>query len=156
MTVTTAARQTLVPALDHHAGAERELERLVGTRKVLGWPKRCILPNVFLWEYSYKRLQLAQLLGQHGVFLTRAQHLPPGGRLWARAGLCCTWSRSLLESNLAPPSCRPGPRHRHPPTKDVAYFRAAVGVGWRLKLLVGSVGRITGGFCARRCGALHP
>jgi hypothetical protein len=36
MTLTSVARQTLVPALDHHAGAERELERLVGTRNVLG------------------------------------------------------------------------------------------------------------------------
>jgi hypothetical protein len=26
--------------------------------------------HAFLWEYSYKRLQLAQLLGQLGVFLT--------------------------------------------------------------------------------------
>jgi hypothetical protein len=39
-------------------------------RKVLGWPKRCKLAHAFLWEYSYKRLKLAQLLGQLGVFLT--------------------------------------------------------------------------------------
>ena len=39
-------------------------------RKVLGWPKRCKLAHAFLWEDSYKRLQLAQLLGQLGVFLT--------------------------------------------------------------------------------------
>jgi hypothetical protein len=30
------------------------------------------LPHAFRWEYSYKRLQLAQLLGQLGVFLTFA------------------------------------------------------------------------------------
>jgi hypothetical protein len=40
-------------------------------RKLLGWPKRCKLARAFLWEYSYKRLELAQLLGQLGVFLTR-------------------------------------------------------------------------------------
>jgi hypothetical protein len=39
-------------------------------RKVLGWPKICKLARAFLREYSYKRLQLAQLLGRHGVFLT--------------------------------------------------------------------------------------
>ena len=38
--------------------------------KVSGWPKRCKLARAFLWEYSYKRLKLAQLLGQLGVFLT--------------------------------------------------------------------------------------
>jgi hypothetical protein len=37
---------------------------------VLGWPKICKLVHVFLWEYSYKRLKLSQLLGQLGVSLT--------------------------------------------------------------------------------------
>jgi hypothetical protein len=37
---------------------------------VLGWPKICKLARAFLWEYRYKRLRLAQLLGQLGVFLT--------------------------------------------------------------------------------------
>jgi hypothetical protein len=37
---------------------------------VLGWHKRCKLAHAFLWEHSYRRLQLAQLLGQLGVFLT--------------------------------------------------------------------------------------
>jgi hypothetical protein len=49
---------------------------------VLGWPKRCRLAHVFLWEYSYKRLELAQVLGQLGVFLT-CQLMPAqasGGR----------------------------------------------------------------------------
>ena len=40
--------------------------------KVLSWPKRCKLAHAFLREYSYKRLKLAQLLGQLGVFLTSA------------------------------------------------------------------------------------
>ena len=39
-------------------------------RNVLGWPKICKLAHAFLWEYSYKRLKLAQLLGQLGVLLT--------------------------------------------------------------------------------------
>ena len=39
-------------------------------RKVLGRPKRCKLAHAFLWEQSYKRLELAQLLGQLGVYLT--------------------------------------------------------------------------------------
>ena len=41
-----------------------------GAKKVLGWPKRRKLARAFLWEYSYRRLQLAQLLGQLVVFLT--------------------------------------------------------------------------------------
>jgi hypothetical protein len=39
-------------------------------RKMLGWPKICKLAHAFLWEYSYKRLKFAQLLGQLSVFLT--------------------------------------------------------------------------------------
>ena len=39
-------------------------------RKVLGWPKQCKFAHAFLWEYSYKRLKLARLLGKLGVFLT--------------------------------------------------------------------------------------
>jgi hypothetical protein len=37
---------------------------------VLGWPKRCKLARAFLWEYSDKRLKLAQLQGQFGVLFT--------------------------------------------------------------------------------------
>ena len=37
---------------------------------MLGWAKRCKLTHAFLWEYSFKRLGLAQRLGQLGVFLT--------------------------------------------------------------------------------------
>jgi hypothetical protein len=42
-------------------------------RTVLGWPKRRKLAHAFLWKYSYKRLKLAQLLAQLGVFLTWAR-----------------------------------------------------------------------------------
>jgi hypothetical protein len=37
---------------------------------MLGWPEICKLAHAFLWEYSYKRLKLAQRLGQLDVFLT--------------------------------------------------------------------------------------
>ena len=37
---------------------------------MLGWPKRRKLAHALLWEYRYKRLKLAQLLDQLGVFLT--------------------------------------------------------------------------------------
>jgi hypothetical protein len=40
------------------------------SKVVSGWPKRYKLTHAFLWEYSYKRLKLAQLLGQLGAFLT--------------------------------------------------------------------------------------
>ena len=45
------------------------LQRL-RARKALGLPERCNLAHTFLSECSYKRLKLAQLLGQLGVFLT--------------------------------------------------------------------------------------
>ena len=37
--------------------------------KALGWPKRFKLAHAFLWEYNCKRLELAQIPGQLGVFL---------------------------------------------------------------------------------------
>jgi hypothetical protein len=39
-------------------------------REVLGWPRRFKLAHAFLRGYSDKKLKLAQLLGQLGVFLT--------------------------------------------------------------------------------------
>ena len=39
---------------------------------MLGWPNRCKLTlHAFLWEFSYKGLKLAQLLGHFGAFLAR-------------------------------------------------------------------------------------
>jgi hypothetical protein len=53
------------------ARAPTEVEPLASEQGlVLGRPKRCKLAHALLWEYSYKRLKLAQLLGRHGVFLT--------------------------------------------------------------------------------------
>ena len=37
-------------------------------RKVLGWPNKYKLARAFRWEYSDKRLQLAQLLGNLASF----------------------------------------------------------------------------------------
>ena len=71
-----AARPDLLRAELEAAGLEGgpALGRLPRpARKVLGWPKRCKLAHVFMWEYIYKRLKLAQLLGQLGVFLTCAR-----------------------------------------------------------------------------------
>jgi hypothetical protein len=56
--------------------------------KVLGWPKLCKLAHAFLWEYSYKRLKLAQLLGQLGVFLTWACGSSPAASAMAASSLC--------------------------------------------------------------------
>jgi hypothetical protein len=39
-------------------------------RKVLGQPKGYEFAHALMWEYIYKRLELAQLPGQLGVFLT--------------------------------------------------------------------------------------
>ena len=54
-------------------------------REVLGWPKRCKLTHAGLWEYNYKRLKLAQLLGQLGIFLTRSEFEDARG---GSEGLC--------------------------------------------------------------------
>jgi hypothetical protein len=45
---------------------------------VLGWPNICKLAHAFRWEYSYKMLKLAQLLGQFGAFLTDGPAARPG------------------------------------------------------------------------------
>jgi hypothetical protein len=49
---------------------------------VFGWPKRCKLAHAFLWEYSYERLELAQLLGQLGGFLTLSLKSRPWPGVW--------------------------------------------------------------------------
>jgi hypothetical protein len=63
------------PHLRGWSGGSRAVFRALAwqtpmARKVLGWPKQCKLARAFMWEYSYKRLELAQLLGQLGVLLT--------------------------------------------------------------------------------------
>ena len=54
-----------------------EDDRVAKARQASGRPKRCKLAHAFRWEYSYKKLKLAQLLGQHGVFLTVARRRGP-------------------------------------------------------------------------------
>ena len=41
-------------------------------RKASGWPTRCELAHAFVWKYSYRGLELAQLRGQLGVCRTCA------------------------------------------------------------------------------------
>jgi hypothetical protein len=55
---------------------------------VLGWPGRCKFARTFLWEYSYKRVKLAQFLGQIGVFF--AYYF----RVWSH----CRFARSFTHS----------------------------------------------------------
>jgi hypothetical protein len=45
---------------------------------VIGWPNRCKLAHAFLREYIYKKLKLAQLLGQLGILLTLLQPATTG------------------------------------------------------------------------------
>jgi hypothetical protein len=52
---------------------------------VSGWPRRYKPANAFLWECRYKRLELAQLLGQLGVFLT----------LSVKSVIGCSWLAPL-------------------------------------------------------------
>ena len=68
--------------------------------KVSGWPARCKLAQAFLWEYSYKRPMLAQLLGQLGVFLT-------------------------LRTRPRPHVCVPNERAARPPIGDTSTRHAA-------------------------------
>jgi hypothetical protein len=82
-------------------------------RKVLGWPNRCKLARAFPWDYSYKRLTLAQLLGRHRAFLTcsrpsarRRKSGPALGRpVWIYEGalsfvteICCTYRDSTRDT----------------------------------------------------------
>jgi hypothetical protein len=54
-----------------HSGFTAGFKLTANARKAFGWPKRCKLACAFTWDYIYKGLKLAQLLGQLGVFLTR-------------------------------------------------------------------------------------
>ena len=79
-----ALRRPPMPARARRAPVYRRA--FAGASKLLGWLKRCKLAHAFLCEYSYKRLRLAQLLGQLGIFLTlrprgpysRLPHEPDG------------------------------------------------------------------------------
>ena len=73
MTLRPTAIGTTTPKLT----ATDALPAAAVASKVLGWPKRCKMAHALLWEHSDKRLKLAQLLGQLGVFLTCLQLAPP-------------------------------------------------------------------------------
>jgi hypothetical protein len=53
-----AIRSTMVESWCQPCGARSpawpagRTVKITGARKVLGWPKRCKLAHVFLWEYS--------------------------------------------------------------------------------------------------------
>jgi hypothetical protein len=55
------------------------------------------LAHAFVWEYSCKRLQLAQLLGQLGVFLTLV-HAPPAAATAQTVGSAASASASAAAS----------------------------------------------------------
>jgi hypothetical protein len=83
----TKMRPSLTPhLLLRQPGVRRERQPLAAS-KVLAWPKRCKLAHAFLWEYSYERLKLVQLLAP--------SHLLAEGRrvLCGRCGRCGRVSR---------------------------------------------------------------
>ena len=86
-------------------------------RKALGWPKICKLAHAFLREHSHERLQLAQFLGQLGVFLTR----------WVGVFLTRTRTnraRRTSKRRCARASSRPSPAARtSPPPPHTPPFR---------------------------------
>ena len=64
---------------------------------MLGWPKIYKLAHAFQWEYRYKRLKLAELLGQRGVFLTvaaRRAYLSAVCRFWCAIRAQRYWNSS--------------------------------------------------------------
>jgi hypothetical protein len=66
-------RRELELAVDDVADGVDVRDVGLAARQVLGWPKRRKLARAFLWEYSFERLKLVQLLGQLGIFLTCSQ-----------------------------------------------------------------------------------
>jgi hypothetical protein len=62
----SSATQWKRPPFSHAICLTTSCER----EEVLGCPRKCKLAHAFPWDYSDKGLELAQLLGQLGVFLT--------------------------------------------------------------------------------------
>ena len=91
---------------------------------MLGWPNRCELARAFLCEHSGKRLELAQLPGQLGVFLTLGPGICPP--TWPppappRTTECRSPSPGTRTSTASPPELR-----------FAAECRARLGPGTRL------------------------
>ena len=81
---------------------------------VSGWPKRYKPAHAFRWEYSYKRLKLAQLLGQLGALLTLAQAEAQAARARAADGAVPPWLVLILVRSDATLAIRgPGGRGQH-------------------------------------------
>ena len=101
------------PLLDRRRDRSEVVVRLAA-RKALGWPKRCKLAHAFLWEFSWKRLKLAQLLGQLGGFLAcmirdlKPERNWPDVNLWSgsrsRRNFCSWSSVDLPTPNVWPAS----------------------------------------------------
>jgi hypothetical protein len=72
---------------------------------VSGRPRRCKLAHAFQWEYSNKRLKLAQLRGQLGVFLTsgRKPRGLPRRRRWPDAARCASKYRVVRPPSRSTP-----------------------------------------------------
>jgi hypothetical protein len=87
------------------------VRRHLAARKLLGWPKRCELAHAFRWKYTYKKLKLAQLLGQLGVFLTCARVSRVGKMSMSCVG--CEISGPVFGNCLhaKPSGMPPGPRN---------------------------------------------
>jgi hypothetical protein len=91
---------------------------------MLGWPNRCELARAFLWEHSGKRLELAQLPGQLGVFLTLGLGICPSTSpppAPPRTTECRSPSSGTRTSTASPPELR-----------FAAECRARLGPGIRL------------------------
>ena len=85
----------------------RSSVRIHGTcaRKAFGRPKRRKLAHAFLWEHSYKRLKLAQLLGQLSIFLS---HLASSASESRRSGARSGSYRGIGDSPPAPAAASSG------------------------------------------------
>ena len=90
-------------------------DRSPRARKVSGWPKWCKLAQTCLWEYSYKRLRLAQLLGQLGRFFSLRTRVTLGfdtRRSQPTASWNVSWSGSWPEARFDTWEGRPAAPHR--------------------------------------------
>ena len=73
-------------------------------RKVSGWPKRCKFAHAFLWEYSDKSLQLAQLLSHFLTGGLSADNVMRHARSFegGRASLCAECGLMMRTRHAAP------------------------------------------------------
>jgi hypothetical protein len=80
-----------------------------GSERVVKLAQKCKLAHAFLWEYSYKRLQLAQLLGKLAVFLTCVMDASMGVVIGCSISACTPPPMALAAAALRkPPRVVPG------------------------------------------------